>query len=418
MRPSRFLLPLACLAAACGKPPDRAAGQDSVPRDSPPTVNPESLPRHWEPRPIQPPKVRIPRPGVEAPPDSATPPDSTTPADSGSAGALTPPATADSGRHVGAAARRTGRGGRREFSLTPADSARWPVAGLPEPLPGSLLPANRIVAYYGTPRSTRMGVLGRIPPDSMLPRLERTARLWAAADSTRSVMPALHLIATVAQGKPGPGGKYRLRLGSGVIDSVARWAEDRGWILILDIQIGHSTVAAELEPLLPYLRRPYVHLALDPEFAMKNGGVPGKRIGSLDASDVNTAVDLLVKLVDEEKIPPKILVVHRFTQRMLTNHDRIERDPRVQIVIDMDGFGEYQHKQEAYRRWIVPYPVQYTGFKLFYKNDRKPQYRSEADARWSCPDSVALAVGCGDDGLMTPEQVLRLHPRPDYIQYQ
>jgi hypothetical protein len=412
MRPSRFLLPLACLAAACGKPPDRAAGQDSVPRDSPPAVNPESLPRHWEPRPIQPPKVRLPRPPVEAPPDSAAP------ADSGSAGALTPPDTADSARHARAAVRRSGRGGHREFSLTPADSARWPVAGLPEPLPGSLLPANRIVAYYGTPRSTRMGVLGRLPPDSMLPRLERTARLWAAADSTRSVMPALHLIATVAQGKPGPGGKYRLRLGTAVIDSVARWVEERGWILILDLQIGHSSVAAELEPLLAYLRRPYVHLALDPEFAMKNGGVPGQRIGSLDASDVNTAVDLLVKLVDEEKIPPKVLVVHRFTQRMLTNHDRIERDPRVQIVIDMDGFGEYQHKQEAYRRWIVPYPVQYTGFKLFYKNDRKPQYRSEADAKWTCPDSVALAVGCGDDGLMTPEQVLRLHPRPDYIQYQ
>ena len=103
---------------------------------------------------------------------------------------------------------------------------------------------------------------------SMLPRLERTARLWAAADSSRAVMPALHLIATVAQEKPGGGGKYRLRLGTAVIDSVARWVEDRGWILILDIQIGHSTVAAELEPLLPYLRRPYVHLALDPEFAM------------------------------------------------------------------------------------------------------------------------------------------------------
>jgi hypothetical protein len=188
--------------------------------------------------------------------------------------------------------------------------------------------------------------------------------------------------------------------------------------MILDIQIGHSTVAAEFEPLVPYLRRPYVHLALDPEFAMKNGGVPGQRIGTLDASDLNAAVDLLVKLVDEEKLPPKVLVVHRFTRRMLTNHDRIKRDPRVQVVIDMDGFGEYWLKQDAYRLWIVPYPVQYTGFKLFYKNDRKPQFRSEADARWGCPDSVALAVGCGDDGLMTPEQVLRLHPRPDYIQYQ
>ena len=412
MTPIRLLLPLAWLAAACGHPPERAAGQDSAPRDSPPASKPESLPpKYWEPRPIQRPKVKV----LPQTPDPA--PDSAVVPDSGGSSAV-PADSADSARHASAAARRAGRGGQIGFRLTPADSARWPVPGLPEPLPGSLIPANRIVAYYGTPRSTRMGVLGRIPPDSMLPRLERTARLWAEADSSRGVMPALHLIATVAQDKPGGGGKYRLRLGTAVIDSVSQWAETRGWIVILDIQIGHSTVAAELEPLLPYLRRPYVHLALDPEFAMKNGGVPGRRIGTLDASDVNTAVEVLGKLVDEEKIPPKVLVVHRFTRRMLTNTERIMLDPRVQVVIDMDGFGIPKHKEDAYRLWIVPYPVQYTGFKLFYKNDRKPPYRSEADARWTCPDSVALAVGCGDDGLMTPKDVLRLWPRPDYIQYQ
>ncbi|HET7239866.1 MAG TPA: hypothetical protein VFI77_01835 [Gemmatimonadales bacterium] len=410
MTPIRLLLPLAWLAAACGQSTDRAAGQDSAPRDSPPAGRPESLPpKYWEPRPIQRPKVKVLPPVPDPKPDSGSIPDS-----GGTSAA--PADTADSARHAMAVAGRA-RGGHRGFQITPADSARWPVPGLPEPLPGSLIPANRIVAYYGTPRSTRMGVLGRIPPDSMLPRLERTARLWAEADSSRGVMPALHLIATVAQDKPVGGGKYRLRLGTAVIDSVMQWAETRGWIAILDIQIGHSTVAAELEPLLPYLRRPYVHLALDPEFAMKNGGVPGRRIGTLDASDVNTAVDVLTKLVDEEKIPPKVLVVHRFTRRMLTNVERIKVDPRVQVVIDMDGFGIRQHKEDAYRFWIVPYPVQYTGFKLFYKNDRKPAFRGET-APWTCPDSVALAVGCGDDGLMTPEQVLGLYPRPDYIQYQ
>ena len=393
MSPSRLLLPLACFAAACGERPARAAGQDATRRDSTPAGTPESLPpRYWEPRPIQRPKVNVP------PPDSQPAPDSTAAGDS---------ATASSGATVPAA--------KPGFRLTPADSARWPVKG-PDPLPGSLLPGTRIVAYYGNPRSTRMGILGRIPPDSMLPRLERTARLWAAADSV-PVMPALHLIATVAQGKPGPGGRYRLRSSTLVIDSLARWVEERGWLLILDVQIGHSTVAAELEPLVPYLRRPYVHLALDPEFAMKRGGIPGQRIGTLDATDVNLAVDLLAKLVDEEKVTPKVLVVHRFTRRMLTNHDRIKLDPRVQVVIDMDGFGEARLKEDAYRFWIVPYPVQYTGFKLFYKNDRKPQFRSD-DSPWTCPDSIALAVGCGDDGLMTPEQVLRLYPRPVYIQYQ
>jgi hypothetical protein len=236
-----------------------------------------------------------------------------------------------------------------------------------------------------------MGILGQLPPAEMLSKLERTATEWAAADTTRGVMPALHLIATVAQGKPGPGGKYRLRHSDQTIEQVLGWAEERGWVVFLDVQIGHSTVPDELPHLVKYLERPYVHLALDPEFAMKLGGVPGRRIGTLDADDVNYAVKLLAEIVEREQIPPKVLVVHRFTRRMLTNHDRITLDPRVQVVVDMDGFGTPRLKEDAYKFFIVPYPVQYTGFKLFFKND-KP--------------------------MMTPAQVLELYPQPLYIQYQ
>jgi hypothetical protein len=307
--------------------------------------------------------------------------------------------------------------GPRPFVLSPADSAKWPVAG-PPPLAGALLPGHRIVAYYGNIRSTRMGILGQVPPDSMLPRLEQVAMRWALADPGRKVMPALHLIVTVAQGSPGPGKLYRLRMGDSVINTVAAWAEERGWIMFLDIQTGRSTVEAELLPLLPFLQRPYVHLALDPEFAMKAGGIPGRRIGTLDAAEVNHAIEVLGKLVTEHKLPPKVLVVHRFTRKMLTNTDSIRLDPRVQVVIQMDGFGAPYHKQDAYRFWISPYPVEFTGFKLFYKNDREPKARTPGYVP-SCDRVTFELVGCGDDGLMTPEQVIRsVYPVPLYIQYQ
>jgi hypothetical protein len=301
-----------------------------------------------------------------------------------------PVAVADTVDSAKAPPQKPGPGEKRRFALTPADSARWPVKG-PSPRPGALLPGHRIVAYYGNPKSTRMGILGQIPPAEMLPKLERTAMEWAKADTASKVMPALHLIATVAQGKPGPGGKYRLRHSDQLIEQVLGWAEERGWIAILDVQIGHSTVADELPHLVKYLERPYVHLALDPEFAMKMGGVPGRRIGTLDASDVNYAVKLLAEIVERKQLPPKVLVVHRFTQRMLTNHDQIKLDPRVQVVVDMDGFGAPWLKEDGYKFFIVPEPVQYTGFKLFYKNDRP---------------------------RMTPERVLKLWPAPVYIQYQ
>ena len=267
--------------------------------------------------------------------------------------------------------------------------AAWPAG--PAPFPGSLLPGSRIVAFYGNPYSKRMGVLGELPRDSMLALLRKTAAEWAAADSTLEVKPALHLIATVAQGKPGRDGMHRLRMPDSLIEQVAGWAAANQWLLFLDVQVGHSTVEKELPRLIPYLARPYVHLALDPEFSMKDGSAPGTRIGTMDAEDVNYAARTLRNLVDSLKLPPKVLIVHRFTQRMLTNYDRIAVDPRVQVVIDMDGFGDRPLKRSVYRDFIVKQPVQFTGFKLFYKND-KP--------------------------MMAPAEVLSLSPVPVYIQYQ
>jgi hypothetical protein len=236
-----------------------------------------------------------------------------------------------------------------------------------------------------------MGILGELPPDQMLAKLAATAETWTAADSTTTVIPALHLIVTVAQGLEGRDGMHRLRMTDSLVERVARWAEARKWLLFLDIQVGRSTVEAELPRLLPYLERPYVHLALDPEFAMKDGAKPGRKIGTMDASEVNYAIRTLADLVKQKQLPPKILVVHRFTEGMLTNANKIARDPHVQVVIDMDGFGPPPLKRSTWRHVIQRDPVQYTGFKLFYKND-KP--------------------------MLTPAQVIALYPSPLYIQYQ
>jgi hypothetical protein len=305
---------------------------------------------------------------------------------------------------------------RRRFVLSASDSARWPVK-TSDPLPGSLLPEHRIVAYYGNPRSRQMGVLGQLPREEMLQRLEQTAVEWAKADTTRKVMPALHLIAVVAQGRPGPGRKYRFRMSDSLVGEVASWAERRGWIIFLDIQTGHSSIAQELPELLGFLQRPYVHLALDPEFALGPGAVPGRRIGTLDASDVNLAIRTLADLVSRYHLPPKVLVVHRFNRRMLTRSNLIQLDPRVQVVVNMDGFGAPYHKLAAYRSYIVPYPVQYTGIKLFYKNDRVFRGRDRVRPP-NCSEAVDQLVGCGLDGLMTPAQVLEIYPQPLYVQYQ
>lgn len=280
---------------------------------------------------------------------------------------------------------------RRDSVARPdSTSLRWPAP--PEPLAGAVLPGERIVAFYGNPRSTRMGILGALPPAQMLAKLEATAAEWARADTTRGMKPALHLIVTVAQAHPQRDGTYRLRMPEALIDTVYGWAKSRGWLLFLDVQTGRSSVQAEVPRLTKWLADPTVHLALDPEFAMPPGQVPGKRIGTMDAREINWAIDQLVALVDSLQLPPKLLVVHRFTDRMITNAPRITRTAKVQVIVDMDGFGPPQLKLSTWRRVVVREPVQYTGLKLFYKND-KP--------------------------LLTPaEAIRRFRPAPLYIQYQ
>lgn len=270
----------------------------------------------------------------------------------------------------------------------------WIYPG-PKPLPGAILPEKRILAFYGNPLSRRMGILGELPLEQMLKKLDEEVANWQAADPTIPVQPALHAIVVTAQGKPGRGSKYRLRMTDKMIEDVLEMAAQRDAIVFLDVQVGQSTLQEELPRLVKYLQLPNVHLGIDAEFSMKNGGVPGRRIGSFDAQDINFATGYLADLVTEHNLPPKLLIVHRFTQGMITNTQDIKLDPRYQIVMHMDGWGGPALKKDTYRRYIKNEPVQFTGFKIFYKNDTRNGHR-----------------------LMTPEEVLALTPKPMYIQYQ
>ncbi len=262
----------------------------------------------------------------------------------------------------------------------------WPVKG-PAPLPGSILPARRIVAFYGNPLSKRMGILGEFASDDMLGKLDAEIAAWNRIDPEHPAQPALHLIVLVADAQPGSSGKYRTRHDSAMVERVYGWARSRNALLFLDLQVGQSTLQYELPWIEKFLIRPDVHLGIDPEFSMKGGGIPGKRIGTYDAADINYASRFLAGLVEKHKLPPKILVVHRFTPGGVTNVKKITLDPRVQLVMHMDGFGPSWMKRDTYWRDIKREPVQFTGWKQFTKakNDRPPTPRSEILRLWPVP---------------------------------
>ncbi|MCE2788335.1 MAG: hypothetical protein LW630_00315 [Saprospiraceae bacterium] len=284
----------------------------------------------------------------------------------------------------------------RQLMLTDTLIPDTPATFLPVPVCDAILPFNRIVAMYGNFYSSHMGILGSLDEDELLKLLDSESESWNQADPLTPVMPAIHYIAVTAQKSPGKGKKYRLRMPAHQMNKAIRLARKAEGITFLDIQVGHSTVRDELSLLREYLMMPDVHLALDPEWSMRDGSVPGSKIGSMHADDINYASKWLAALVKKHRLPPKILVVHRFTEGMIEDYRKIQKNKHVQIVINMDGFGFPAKKKHTYKNVVGRKPIQFTGFKLFYQNDKKdPPYR-----------------------LLSHEEILQLHPKPLYIQYQ
>jgi len=278
---------------------------------------------------------------------------------------------------------------------TTTRKALWPVKA-PYPNAGALLPFNRIIAYYGNFYAKGMGVLGQYPTDVMLSKLKTVVAEWNAADPSTPAIPAIDYIAVTAQASAGADGMYRARMPGDQIQKAIDLANQVHGVVFLDVQVGKSTLQKELPLLKQYLKNPIVHLCIDPEFSMKGSAPPGREIGTFYSSDINYAAQMLAEIVRENNLPPKILVVHRFTQDMVTGTKQIAPVPEVQIVMDMDGWGSPAKKMGTYSRVIYSEPVQFTGFKLFYKND------------FFAPST----------GMMTPTQVIKLTPAPSFIQYQ
>jgi hypothetical protein len=271
----------------------------------------------------------------------------------------------------------------------------WPAEAA-YPNHGAILPFKRVVAYYGNFYSKYMGILGEYGEDEVIRRLMEEVAAWEEADPNTPVMPAIDYIAVTAQASAGEDGRYRLRMPDSQIDKALAMAEKIDGIVFLEVQPGLADLMGEIKALEEYLIMPQVHLAIDPEFNMKLGGRPGERVGTVDATDVNEAIEYLSGLVRDNELPPKILIVHRYTRPMVTNATDIEPTREVQVVMDMDGWGPPWQKRGSYNSYIVPYPVQFTGFKVFYKNDTR---------NYGVPP-------------MTPPEILELAPKPIFIQYQ
>src|SRR4051812_27168178 len=255
----------------------------------------------------------------------------------------------------------------------------------------TIFPRYRVVAYYGAPQDAQLGELGIGTPAQAAAKLERQARKYRRGG--RPLLTAFELISTVASGSPEPTGLYSTRQSHAVIDRYLAAARRAHSLLILDIQPGHAEFMDEVRALYPYLEHPDVGLALDPEWKVPVDQVPGKVIGSTDASVVNQVSAYLAAIVRARRLPQKLLVVHQFTNDMIQRTELLTQPPGVALTLNVDGFGDQPEKIQKYGEFMrAPEERRFhAGFKLFYHEDTN---------------------------LMKPRQVLRLRPPPEFVVYE
>ena len=279
-----------------------------------------------------------------------------------------------------------GAGARDETGSTAeaeADAETLPRGGR------SLLPRYRMVGFYGAPGDAELGTLGIGPPSEAAARLREQARAY---EGNRPVLPVLELIAVTAAAAPGEDGMYRIRQPHSVIRRYLDAARNARALLVLDIQPGRADFADEVKRLERYLREPDVGLALDPEWHVGDTEIPGQVIGSVELETVDAISADLAETVQELDLPEKLFVIHQFAAGMLEGGTEPAERPGLATVINVDGFGDPASKIHKYEE-LRPDPGTGlgSGFKLFLNEDI---------------------------GLMSPDQVLALSPKPDLIVYE
>lgn len=272
-------------------------------------------------------------------------------------------------------------------TTTPTTTTTLPPSA--EPMGGTtLFPGYRIVAFYGAAGAPSMGVLGSAPPAALWSRLIAQSAPYAQAGI--HVLPAYELITYVTQASPGPAGTYSERIANQTISSYLSVVQAHHGLLILDIQPGRGSFLSDAETLAPYLTQPDVALALDPEWKLYGNQIPDVQIGHTTAASINAVSAWLEHLVVAHNLPQKLLLIHQFTTNMVADKAAVAPQAHLGIVFNMDGFGSPAVKASTYGQ-LAADPRFPLGYKLFYRQD---------------------------SNMLSPAQVLALHPTPSIVEYQ
>ncbi|MCE1178819.1 MAG: hypothetical protein LWW86_07270 [Micrococcales bacterium] len=276
---------------------------------------------------------------------------------------------------------------------TPTTTTTTPTP--PPELPGggrTVFPDYRLFGYSGQPGAPGQGRLGIGDLDERVVEIKQRGKNFAHG---RKIMPVLELISTVVHGSPGKDGMYRSRIPDEQIQEHLAAARRHDGMLLLNIQPGRADFLAEVKHYERYLLDPHVGLALDPEWAVKPGQVPGRVYGSTTGAELDSVSQYVATLVKRHDLPQKVIVVHQLHRGIITGQDVMKRRSQVAWVKSIDGIGGRGAKIDTWNAITPDQPALFHGgFKLFYEEDAQ------------------------HGPLMTPGEVMALRPVPEYVLYE
>lgn len=141
------------------------------------------------------------------------------------------------------------------------------------------------------------------------------------------------------------------------------------------------------------LKRPNVGIGFDPEWRLAPGQMHLQQIGSVDAAEINEALDVAADITQQGQLPQKLVVLHQFTQTMITNRELIDTThPELALTMHADGHGTPGLKKDTYNALLQGLSQEiYPSWKNFYDEDTP---------------------------TLTPEQTYGLTPQPWVVTYQ
>ncbi|PZA22781.1 hypothetical protein DMO24_03340 [Modestobacter versicolor] len=280
----------------------------------------------------------------------------------------------------------------RSSSAAPSTTA--PPTPTQQELPGGgtrVFPEHRLVGFSGGPGSPALGPM----TGDLAAATERLRQQAAPYGADRTVLPVIELIATTAHPFPTPTGLYATAADDAVVQQYLDAARAAGGILLLGIQPGTGDFLPAVQQYERWLTEPDVGVALDPEWAVDPGEVPGDVFGSTTGAELNSVSAYLDGLVTTHRLPQKVMLYHQLHAQIVTGQEVMVDRPGIAVVKSVDGIGAAADKVGTYQRVMAGTPpFVHAGFKLFYEEDTR-----------SGP-------------LMEPAEVLALLPQPEYVLYE